>query len=87
VGAVTGTSVNVRPSATTTYYMTAMNAFGASAASVTVMVGNPPTITGFSAVPAKVTPGQSSTLAWAVTGAPTLSVSSGWARSPGHRSE
>ncbi|MBZ5619489.1 MAG: hypothetical protein LAQ69_12310 [Acidobacteriia bacterium] len=77
VGAVTGTSVNVTPSATTSYTLTATNAFGSITKPVTVLVGSPPTITSLVATPAMVSAGQSSTLSWAVTGAPGLIVNPG----------
>src|ERR1017187_3007625 len=79
VGAVDGTSVKVAPSTTTAYILTASNAFGSAAAAVAVSVvaGSPPTITSFTATPAKVSPGQSSTLGWAVTGATSVKVNSG----------
>jgi hypothetical protein len=77
VGAVTGTSVTVQPAATTAYTLTATNSFGTVTAVVPVSVGSPPAITSFTATPASVTVGQSSTLNWAATGAPTLSISGG----------
>ena len=78
-GTVTGTSVKTTPSTTTTYALTATNSFGSvtAAVTVTVVAGSPPTIGSFAATPAKVTPGQSSTLSWAVTGSPRLSVNPG----------
>jgi len=77
VGIVTGTSVTVQPAATTAYTLTATNSFGTTTAIIVVTVGNPPIITGFTATPASVTAGQSSTLSWTATGAPTLSISGG----------
>jgi hypothetical protein len=77
VGAVTGTSVVVKPSATTTYTLTATNTYGSTNATATVVVGSPPTITGFTASPATVTPGQPSTLSWAVTGSPGMMMNPG----------
>ena len=78
-GSVGGTSVKVVPSTTTAYILTASNAFGSAAAAVAVSVvaGSPPTITSFTATPAKVSPGQPSTLGWAVTGATSVKVNSG----------
>ncbi|MFN8010701.1 MAG: hypothetical protein U0P81_04785 [Holophagaceae bacterium] len=82
VGDVTGsTSRNVGPQATTTYTLTASNAAGSATASATVTV-NPappqvPVIASFTATPASLAPGQSSTLAWSVTGATSLSIDSG----------
>ena len=77
VGAVTGASLKVTPSATTSYTLTATNSFGSVTAALSVMVGSPPTITGFTATPAKVTLGQSSTLSWAVAGSTGLVVNPG----------
>jgi hypothetical protein len=78
VGAVTGTSVKVTPSTTTTYTLTATNSFGSAAVSATVVVGSVPTITGFAATPAKISLGQSTTLSWAVTGSPNLTLNPGF---------
>ena len=77
VGAVTGTSVIVKPTVTTSYTLTATNSFGSTTAAVTVMAGSAPTITSFAATPAKLTAGQSSTLSWAVTGSPGLIINPG----------
>jgi hypothetical protein len=79
VGVVGGTSVKVTPSTTTTYVLTAANTFGsaAAAAAITVVSGDPPTITSFAAAPDKVSPGQSTTLSWAVTGSPKLAINAG----------
>ncbi|MCY1076656.1 beta strand repeat-containing protein [Archangium lansingense] len=77
VGAVTGTSVSVRPAATTTYTLTATNEVGSFTATVTVTVNQPPTISSFTATPATINAGQSTTLRWATTGATSLSISPG----------
>ncbi|HEY2017072.1 MAG TPA: hypothetical protein VGH38_26385 [Bryobacteraceae bacterium] len=77
VGSVTGTSAVVKPSATTSYTLTATNSFGTTTAAVSVVVGTPPTITNFKATPAKVSPGQFCTLSWAVTGSPGMIVNPG----------
>lgn len=77
VGAVTGTSVIVKPSSTTTYTLTATNPFGSATATATVTIGNPPTIASFVASPAAVSSGQPATLSWIVTGSPNLTVSPG----------
>ena len=74
---VQGTSVIVTPATTTSYTLTASNDNGSTTAWVTVMVGKPPSITFLTAVPAKVATGQSSTLSWAVTGYPSVTVSPG----------
>jgi hypothetical protein len=62
VGAVTGTSVAVTPSATTTYVLSATNAGGSSTASVTLTVtGGPPAGLSYSRNPATYTVGQAIT--------------------------
>ena len=79
VGTVTGPSVVVHPSATTTYTLTATNAGGSSTASATVTVtaAPVPVISSFTASPSSVTSGGASTLAWSVTGANSLSINPG----------
>lgn len=75
VGTVTGTtSTAVTPSRTTTYALTATNAAGSVTASATVTVV-PPVISSFTASPSSIILGQSTTLAWGVTGASSLSIS------------
>lgn len=78
VGTVTGTSVSVTPTKTTTYTLTARNAAGAvkATARVTVTVP-PPSIASFTASPASITAGESTTLSWNVTGATSLSINNG----------
>lgn len=76
IGAVTGSSVTVSPSATTTYTLTAKNLNGSVTKSTTVTVTvAPPTIDSFTAAPSAITAGQSSTLNWSVTGAASLAIS------------
>jgi hypothetical protein len=79
VGAVSGTSVEVSPTATITYTLTASNATGNTTATATVNItpAGSPTITSFSANPTTISSGQSSTLSWAVTGATGLSINQG----------
>src|SRR5581483_11684254 len=77
VGAVTGTSLKVTPKTTTTYTLTATNSFGSATSTALVMVGAPPAITSFTANPAKLAPGQSTTLNWTVTGSPSLILNPG----------
>jgi hypothetical protein len=77
IPSVTGTSIKVSPKTTTTYTLTATNAFGSRTATATVTLGSPPAITSFTATPSKVTPGQSSTLTWAVTGSPGMILNPG----------
>ena len=77
VGAVAGSGVTVKPTATTTYTLTATNAFGSSTMNVTVSVqqaAQPPTIASFTANPSAISAGQSTTLSWSVTGAVTLGI-------------
>ncbi|REG36075.1 hypothetical protein ATI61_102449 [Archangium gephyra] len=77
VGTVTGTSVTVSPSTTTTYTLRATNAAGSVTAAATVTVRPPPTITYFAATPATINAGQSTTLNWEVAGATSLSITPG----------
>jgi len=70
---------NVSPASTTTYKLTASNGAGNSTASATlnVSVSSSPIITTFSASPASIKSGQSSTLAWDIVGAKSISISQG----------
>ena len=77
VGAVTGTSVQVSPAATTSYTLTATNAGGSITATTTVTVGTGPSIQFFTASPLTIQAGRSSTLSWSVIGATSLSISAG----------
>jgi hypothetical protein len=75
VGAVSGSSIAVAPTSTTKYILTATNAAGrTTTASLTVTVVELPTIISFSAVPAAITSGQSSTLSWSVFGATAITI-------------
>ena len=75
IGDVTGTTSKVvSPTATTTYTLTATSTGGSSTATVTVTVGSGPVITSFTATPTSIASGASSTLAWTVTGATSLSI-------------
>ncbi len=74
VGAVSGTSVAVTPSVTTTYTLTATNAAGSVTASTTITLV-PPVISAFSASPSSLTLGGTTTLSWNVAGAASLSIS------------
>ena len=83
IGAVgaSGSAV-VSPATTTTYTLTATNGSGSSIAKTTVTVGTtppptPPTVTSFSASPASITQGQSSTLSWAVSNATSVTIDQG----------
>jgi len=79
VGDVTGqTSVVVSPNTTTTYTLTVSNGYGSDTVEVTVTVIQPPNITSFTASPGTINQGNSSTLSWNVTNAPTsLSINQG----------
>jgi hypothetical protein len=78
VGPVTGTSVVVQPIDTTTYTLTATNSGGTSTSVATVTVRPPaPVISSFSANPASVAVGASSTLSWSVSNATSLSIDQG----------
>jgi hypothetical protein len=63
--------VSVSPTATTTYTLTATNAGGTVSATATVTVNQPPAIASFTASPASITVGASSSLAWTITGTAT----------------
>src|ERR1700677_3609897 len=67
-------STSVSPTATTTYTLTATNAAGSatSTATVTVNTAGKPTISSFTASPASIPSGSSSTLSWATAGATSL---------------
>lgn len=79
VGSVTnGVGIVVTPTLTTTYTLTVTNAAGdAVTAAVVLTVQSPPTISDFKAMPATITSGGSSTLAWTVSGATSLSLDNG----------
>jgi hypothetical protein len=79
IGAVTGTSLVVTPTTTTTYTLTATNAGGpaTATAAVTVTPFPVPVIAAFTATPSTIARGASSTLAWSVTGATSISIDNG----------
>ena len=78
VGDVTGmTSYTVSPVVTTTYTITAVNAYGSRTDSVTVNVNTLPVISSFIATPNPIIAGASTTLNWATTGATEVSVNNG----------
>ncbi|MBI5423178.1 MAG: hypothetical protein HZA32_03770 [Opitutae bacterium] len=86
VGAVTGSSVPVSPTASTVYTLTATNTGGSVTKTVSLAVSQPvppPTINSFAAQPATITEGQSTTLVWAVDGAAEISVAANVGASPG----
>ncbi len=78
VNATSG-STSVTPTVTTTYTLTATGPNGTVNQSVTVQVGGTsttgPQIVRFEANPVSISPGGSSTLSWATTGAATASIS------------
>ena len=75
-GTVSGTSVSVSPEANTAYVLTATNQFGTSTKTINVTVTPPlPVIGSFGATPNLINPGASSTLAWSVSGADSVTIS------------
>ncbi|HEY3399959.1 MAG TPA: RHS repeat-associated core domain-containing protein [Geothrix sp.] len=74
IGAVSGTSLAVSPERTTTYTLTATNAWGTATQSITVTV-LPPVISSFTATPSGITLGQGNTLSWSTTYASSVSIS------------
>ncbi|MCZ2078840.1 MAG: LamG domain-containing protein [Bryobacterales bacterium] len=91
VGTVTGaTSENVTPTATTTYTLTATNTAGSTTATATVTVkaaASKPVISSFTATPASINSGGTSTLSWSVSGATSLSINQGVGTVTGATSE
>ena len=80
VGTVTGATgtKSVSPTDTTTYTLTATNADGTKTATATVTLQLvPPTIDSFTATPASIKLGDSSTLSWSVTNGTTISIDNG----------
>ncbi|MFA5399841.1 MAG: hypothetical protein WC169_09075 [Dehalococcoidia bacterium] len=72
-------SKTVTPTETTSYTITAVNDAGSSTttAKVTVNPSGPPTIASFTASPASITSGGSSTLSWTVSGATSVTINQG----------
>ncbi|MBX3737718.1 MAG: hypothetical protein KF715_13555 [Candidatus Didemnitutus sp.] len=85
VGTVTGTSVTVNPTQTTTYTLTASNQYGPATRTVTLNVTQPapPTVNSFTANPSTIPLGGSTTLNWVVTGATEVSIAADVGASPG----
>jgi len=77
LGLVSGAKVNVIPSATTTYTLTATNGIGSRTATVTVTVGSMPVINRFWTGTIPAGPGVSATLYWDVANATSLSIDHG----------
>jgi hypothetical protein len=68
-------SLEVMPSETTFYELTAKNGSAMSAASATLRVLRPPRILGFTAMPERIALTESSTLSWSVLGADLIEIS------------
>jgi len=86
IGAVTGTSATVTPTANTTYTLTATNAGGSVTKKVTVTVTPrppPPTIAAFTATPATIIAGSPTTLTWSAAGAEVLEIIANIGANPG----
>ncbi len=70
-------SLAVTPASTTAYTLTATSAYGSATSTVTVTVNPsaaPPVASSFTVSPAVITPGQSATLSWSVTGADSVRI-------------
>lgn len=88
VGISNSTGIQVTPSATTTYHYTVTGPGGSATATATVTVNPappPPTMTSFSASPATVLAGQSSTLSWASQNADYVVINASVGPSPGRQ--
>lgn len=84
VGNVTGlTQIDVTPTATTTYTLTATNAAGSVTKTRKLTVIVPPVLQSFTASPASVISGGTSTLNWSAPGATSFTVSSDVGDAPG----
>jgi len=68
-------SVTVSPSQTTTYTVTAVGGGASTTCAITVTVGALPVIVNFTANPASISAGQSSTLQWSVQNSTSVSIS------------
>lgn len=77
VGEVSGSYLDVSPTTTTTYLLTATGPAGASTASLTVGVSAKPVISSFRARVLEVRPGTAVNLSWAITGATSASLDNG----------
>ena len=76
LGTVSGTSGSVSPTATKTYTLTASNSAGSVTKNLSITVNLiKPSITSFTATPASITAGQSSTLSWTVSGTQPITFS------------
>ena len=80
-------SVAVNPAQTTTYIVTAAGGGASTTCAITVTVGALPVIANFTANPATISTGQSSTLQWSVQNSTSVSISSiGTVQASGTRS-
>jgi hypothetical protein len=72
-------TMTVNPAANTTYTITASNGMGSATSSTTLAVTplSPPVIAAFTASPAAITTGKTSSLQWNVTGEATVSIDNG----------
>jgi PKD repeat protein len=80
IGAVSTNFISVLPTDTITYTLTASNSAGSNTATTTLTVippPGPPEIASFTANPASIGVGASSTLSWSVSGATSLSIDQG----------
>ena len=83
VGSVASSgSAVVSPTATTTYVLTAINAFGSTTATTVVTVSSatptgPPVIEVFVASPPSIHPGETTILSWTVSGATSVAIDRG----------
>jgi len=76
-------SVPVSPTVTTIYTLTATGPGGSTTANVTVTVNQPaPSIGSFSATPASIIAGNSSTLSWSTTNATSVTINNGVGSQP-----
>ncbi len=86
IGAVTGTSITLTPTQTTTYTLVATNGSGRVSQDLTVSVLQIPVISAFFASSATVTTGQSVQLSWGISNFNSLSLVSSVSGSPGSTS-
>ncbi len=84
-GVVTGSSITVSPTDDTIYTLRARNPYGEVTREAAVIVTGPtaPVIGSFTANPAFIQSGASSTLVWSVSGADSVSITASVGQSPG----
>lgn len=83
IGVVTGTWVQVAPTQTTTYTLTARNAAGSVTRSRTITVVKPPVVASFTATPEAITAGTAAKLTWSAPGATSYTITADVGASPG----